>query len=75
MIRETSTQDERRLLISLAKMCDQYLSEGEYLDHHSMSAGEHAVELLAQYGLITPGPRGGTWTEAGRTILNRDSKQ
>jgi len=68
---ETQTP-ERRLLVALAWMCGQCLRHGERLDHMRMSAGEDAVELLVQYGLAKPGPRGGTRTQAGRALL--DSK-
>ena len=63
---------EQRLLSALAWMCAQYLqgSDGE-LDHLSMSAGERAVALLIDYGLIAPSGRGGTWTEAGQALLDR----
>ena len=62
---------ERRLLIALAWMCEQYLSERDtdYLDHKCMSAGEDAVKILAQYGLVEPDGRGGCWTEAGKALL------
>jgi hypothetical protein len=67
------TDAEKRLLKSLAVMCEQYLtSKDGDLDHLYMSAGEHAVDLLIQYGLVDPGGRGGTWTDAGRVLL--DSK-
>ena len=61
---------ERRLLVALAWMCEQYLSDGSELDHMCMSAGEGAVELLIQYGLVEPRGRGGTWTKAGQAILD-----
>ena len=64
------TENEKRLLVALAWMCEQYMSDGNGgLDHVFMSAGERAVELLVQYGLVTPDPRGGTWTEAGNALL------
>jgi hypothetical protein len=60
-----------RLLIALAHMCEQYLcSDDATLDHLAMSAGEEAVELLVEYGLVTPGGRGGAWTKAGLSLLN-----
>ena len=34
-----------------------------------MGAGEDALDLLIEYGLVEPEPRGGTWTAAGRAIL------
>jgi hypothetical protein len=65
------TDAEKRLLVALAWMCEQYLSDGGSLDHMCMSPGEDAVDLLVEYGLVKPGPgRGGTWTDAGRALLN-----
>ena len=64
------TEAEKRLLVALARMCKQYLEDGGELDHMCMSAGEDAVELLVQYGLVAPCRRGGTWTEAGTALLN-----
>jgi len=63
------TEAERRLLTSLARMCEQYISRDGALDHLCMSAGEGAVALLIEYGLVEPGARGGTWTETGQTFL------
>lgn len=65
------TENERRLLHSLASMCEQYLRtpEGD-LDHLAMSAGEEAVQLLDEYGLIEPSGRGGRWSDAGKAVLN-----
>lgn len=65
------TDAERRLLVALAWMCEQYLGDGkgEWLDHQAMSAGEDAIALLAQYGMVEPSGRGGRWTDAGRALL------
>jgi hypothetical protein len=63
------TEEEEQLLVALARMCDQYLKDGSSLDHMSMSAGERAVALLVDYGLLEPVPRGGVWTEAGEALL------
>ena len=65
------TDAERRLLATLAWMCEQYLGngKGEWLDHEAMGAGEDAIELLARYGLVEPSGRGGRWTDAGRALL------
>jgi hypothetical protein len=67
------TENERKLLFSLAWMCEQYLRtpEGD-LDHLCMSAGEDAVELLVAYGLLEPSHRGGHWTKAGKALLDSD---
>ena len=63
------TEEERRLLSALAGMCEQYLGRDGSLDHQFMSAGENAVALLAEHGLVESTPRGGTWTHAGRAVL------
>ncbi len=63
------TENEQRLLVSLAQMCEQNLSNGKQLDHMFMGAGEGALELLVEYGLVTPEPRGGSWTDAGIKLL------
>ena len=60
---------ERKLLSALARMCEQYLEQGGVLDHEFISAGENAIALLAEHGLVEPTPRGGTWTHAGRAVL------
>jgi hypothetical protein len=66
------TDAERRLLEALAWMCEQYLTgrHDGVLDHQCMTAGENAVELLIEYGLVRPAGRGGTWTKAGLALLN-----
>ena len=72
------TRSEKRLLVALAWMCEQYLSyrrpankgvDRGRLDHMFMGAGERAIDL-AEYGLVEPEFRRGAWTEAGRTLLN-----
>ena len=65
------TWAERRVLHSLAWMCEQYLRtpEGD-LDHLFMSAGEEAIELLGGYGLIETTERGGRWTAKGQALLD-----
>lgn len=57
-------------LKALAWMCEQYIGDhaGE-LDHQFMAAGEHAVKILVQHGLVEPRRRGGVWTEKGRALL------
>ena len=66
------TDAEKRLLVALAWMAEQYLRDGDNLDNQAMSAGELALEALAQYGLVTVthGGRCGSWTEAGKEFLN-----
>lgn len=64
---EVLTERERKLLIALVKMVDQYLDEyGDEVDSRAMSAGEHAIEALATFGLMENiNTRFGRWTEAG----------
>ncbi len=65
------SDEERQLLLALAGMAEQYLGPGDFLDHQCMGAGETAVALLIEYGLVEPdGRRGGAWTEAGKRFLN-----
>ena len=70
MLQPTRMSDEEwHLLRALAKMCAQYLGEGEGVDHECISAGEEAVEQLVKYGMVEPSGRGGRWTEAGQALL------
>jgi hypothetical protein len=65
------TAGEQRLIEALVGMCQQYLEvDGGELDHMFMSAGETAIEVLSQYGLVTPSSRGGVWTGAGKAVLD-----
>lgn len=64
------TQSEAELVRALAWMCEQYLKDGDVLDHQFMSAGQDALALLGRRGLVQVSPQGGTWTDAGRTLLN-----
>lgn len=67
------TEAERKLLLALAWMSAQYLeSKDGDLDSLCMSAGEEALRVLAEHGLveITHGGRCGRWTEAGTHLLN-----
>lgn len=64
------TDKEERLLRALALMAAQYLETPDgALDHLYMSAGEHAVSMLAEYGLVAPDGRNSRWTDAGATFL------
>ena len=59
---------EQRLLYALVLMVRQYLKhDGDEADSYSMSAGENAIEALAEYGLmeVEGGGRLGRWTKAG----------
>ena len=65
------TESERKLLHALVNISNAKFGVHDYgLDHEFRSDGEEAVEVLAEYGLITPEGRGGRWTEAGRAFLN-----
>ena len=68
------TEQDERLLHALAWMCEQYIGgrHTDSLDHECLSAGEDAVAILAEYGLVeVTSIRGGIWTEAGKALLNR----
>jgi hypothetical protein len=62
------TEREQKLLIALVLMVNQYLDEhGDEVDSISESAGEHALEVLADFGLIEAlNTRFGRWTEEGK---------
>jgi hypothetical protein len=62
------TDSEQKLLIALVEMVNQYLDEyGDQIDSRSMSAGEHAIEALADFGFMEViNTRFGRWTEAGK---------
>jgi len=60
---------KQELLAALAQMCAQYLENDGVLDHQCMSAGEGAIALLIEHGLVTPSGRGGVWTDVGRDLL------
>lgn len=66
------TEEEIKLLVALAWMCQQYISDanGQHLDHMCMGAGEDAIALLYKYGLVDSLERGAAWTEEGRKLLN-----
>jgi len=66
-----SIDNERSALIrALALMCWQYMTDSQYvIDHKYIYAGEYAVDLLAEYGLVEPHDRGGTWTSDGKVFL------
>jgi hypothetical protein len=54
-------------------MCRQYLTKGSGLDHECLGAGERALGLLEEYGLVMPTPsgRGAMWTSAGLAFLEK----
>jgi hypothetical protein len=65
------TENEKKLLIALVQMVKQYLDEkGGEVYSLSMSAGEHAIEALANFGLMeSANPASGRWTEAGNEFI------
>jgi len=67
------TGSEKKLLIALAGMVEQYLDSYEdEVDTLSMSAGEHAIEALADFGLMeVVSTRFGRWTEAGKEFVEK----
>jgi hypothetical protein len=68
---DSMTDREKKLLVALVKMVDQYLDRYEdEVDSHSMSAGEHAIMALADFGLMVDvNTRFGRWTEAGKKFV------
>jgi hypothetical protein len=65
------TGREKKLLIALAKMVDQYLDcHQDEVDSRSISAGEHAIGALAEFGLMDViNTRFGRWTETGKKFV------
>jgi hypothetical protein len=65
------TDREKKLLIALVKMVDQYLdNHQDEVDSRSMSAGEHAIDALADFGLMeVVHTRFGRWTDAGKKFV------
>jgi hypothetical protein len=70
------TDREKKLLIALTKMVDQYLDQyGDQVDSRSMSAGEHAIAALADFGLMeVVHTRFGRWTDAGKTFVAENAR-
>ncbi len=62
------TDREKKLLIALVAMVHQHLDEyGDEVDNRAVSAGERAIQVLADFGLMEMvNTRFGRWTEAGR---------
>jgi hypothetical protein len=64
---------EKKLLIALVYMVEQYLERDDgLLDHQFMTAGETAIEVLRERGLIESdeGGRFARWSEAGNRFRN-----
>ena len=64
--------EEDPTLWALALMAQQYLecSDGA-LDHLCMCAGEEALRVLHDKGLVTDFHRGARWTAEGQALLGR----
>ena len=62
------TDSEKKLLTALVLMVGQHLREyGDEVDTLAESAGQHAIEALADFGLIEViDSRFGRWTETGK---------
>ncbi|MBR0897725.1 hypothetical protein JQ616_22465 [Bradyrhizobium tropiciagri] len=65
------TESEKTLLVALANMVDQYLDSYKgSVDPQAMSAAEHAVQALADFGLMKVlSSREAQWTDAGDKLL------
>jgi|tagenome__1003787_1003787.scaffolds.fasta_scaffold18686462_1 hypothetical protein len=59
------TESEQKLLVALVLMVNQHPdSHGDEVDTFAVSAGEHAIEALSDFGLIElVNTRLGRWTE------------
>jgi hypothetical protein len=62
------TDSEQKLLVALVLMVNQHPdSHGDEVDTLAVSAGEHAIETLADFGLMElVNTRFGRWTEAAK---------
>ena len=71
------TDREKKLLIALVRMVDQYLdNHQDEVDSRSMSAGEHAIAALADFGLMkVVHTRFGRWTDAGKKFVAENARQ
>lgn len=73
MSKEDPTLEELRLLRSLASTCDQFMpSSWTYLDHGYLTAGQDAVAMLDEYGLVVKDGCGGSWTTKAIIIREND---
>jgi hypothetical protein len=63
------SDDELRLLSALVDVSEQAFGvSAACLEHNFTSAGEHAVRILAKYGLIVADFPGGTWTTKSEAL-------
>jgi hypothetical protein len=65
------SEQEEKLLYAVALMAQQYLETAGGLDHIFMSAGEHALAVLAEYELVSYDGVSAQWTAKGRAFLAR----
>jgi hypothetical protein len=67
--------EQKKLLVALVLMVNQHLETyGDEVDTLSESAGEHAIQALAEYGLMElVNSRLGRWTEAGKKFCREDA--
>jgi hypothetical protein len=65
---ERMTDKEQKLLVALVLMVNQHLDEHmDEVDTRAVWAGEHAIEALADFGLMElVNTRFGRWTKAGK---------
>jgi hypothetical protein len=71
------SEPESKALIALVLMVDQYMSNG-IIDNLAQHAGEMALQVLADHGLVTLQPgsyRFAHWTDAGRQLLTSQRRQ
>jgi hypothetical protein len=69
------TERERRLLVALTSMVDQYLEPNHegLVDNKSMGAGEKAILVLAEFGLMDiVNSRFGRWNDAGYAFMDEN---
>lgn len=70
-MRAPQSDAERELLRALLGMAYQYLHAGNgALDHECMGAGEDAMKVLSEYGLVSDDSRHGRLTPAGEALLD-----
>jgi len=62
------TDSEQKLMVALVLMVNQHLhAHGDEVDNLEESAGERAIEVLSDFGLIEMvNTRFGRWTDAGK---------
>jgi hypothetical protein len=68
------TDSEKKLLIALISMVEQYLwKSDDVVDSSAMVAGQDAIEALAHFGLIeVVDTRFGRWTDDGKRFRREE---